>query len=102
YDDWEFETRAELRKKGVLAIVLGDETRPLGSANTKSVKAFIAKCDVATATIIGRLDPSQFAHVREYEEDPAGMWAHLKKIHQNADGLGGVIVAWRQFFALRK
>ncbi|KAJ6454423.1 hypothetical protein C8R45DRAFT_770891, partial [Mycena sanguinolenta] len=59
-----------------------DETRPLGSANAKPVKAFISKRDVATATIIGRLDPTQFAHVRDYEEDPAGMWAQLKKIHQ--------------------
>ncbi|KAJ6454738.1 hypothetical protein C8R47DRAFT_1203922 [Mycena vitilis] len=101
YDDWEFETRAEGRRKGVLGLMLGTETRPLGSDNSKAVKAWIAKRDVATATIIGRLDPSQFAHVREFEEDPAGMWERLRETHQSA-GLGGVVVAWRRFYALRK
>jgi hypothetical protein len=101
YDDWEFETRAELRRRGVLGLVLGDETRPLGSENNKAVKAWVTKRDVATATIIGRLDSTQFAHVREFEEDPAGMWERLKETHQSS-GLGGVVVAWRKFYALRK
>ncbi|KAF7340675.1 RxLR effector candidate protein [Mycena sanguinolenta] len=101
YDDWEFQCRADLRKKGVLEIVLGNETRPQGSPNSKPVKAWITKRDVATAAIIGRLDPSQFAHVREFEEDPAGMWARLKEMYQSSS-LGGVVVTWRQFYALRK
>ncbi|KAJ7620892.1 hypothetical protein DFH06DRAFT_929030, partial [Mycena polygramma] len=101
YDDWEFETKAELRRRGVLDITLGTETRPLGSANSKAVKAWITKRDVATATIIGRLDPSQFAHVRDFEEDPAGMWERLRETHQSS-GLGGVVVAWKRFYALRK
>ncbi|KAJ7660727.1 hypothetical protein DFH06DRAFT_1400077 [Mycena polygramma] len=172
YDDWEFETKAELRRRGVLDITLGTETRPLGSANSKAVKAWITKRDVATATIIGRLDISPkfsgvwwmgcwdggliwietvshsdkrssprnirfwavlwvlaptfrycrvvaflggvvtfwravvvlsgiFAHFRDFEEDPAGMWERLRETHQSS-GLGGVVVAWKRFYALRK
>ncbi|KAJ7709255.1 hypothetical protein B0H16DRAFT_1239189, partial [Mycena metata] len=101
FDDWEFETRGELRRRGVLAMALGEETRPLGSDNSKAVKAWIAKRDVATATIISRLDASQFAHIREFEEDPAGMWGRLKETHQCA-GLGGVVVMWKKFYGLTK
>jgi hypothetical protein len=101
FDDWEFETRAEIRKKGVLGIVLGEETRPLGSENSKAVKAWVARRDVATATIVGRLDPSQFAHIRDFEEDPAGMWARLRETHQSL-GLGGAVVLWRKLHALHK
>ncbi|KAJ7473887.1 hypothetical protein B0H11DRAFT_1691284, partial [Mycena galericulata] len=101
YDDWEFETCAEMRRKGVLGVALGDDVRPMGSNNTKTVKAWIAKWDVATATIISRLDPSQFAHVREFEEDPVGMWERLREIHQSS-GLGGVVAMWKKFYGLRK
>jgi hypothetical protein len=64
------------------------------------VKAWVSKRNVATATIIGRLDPSQFAHVREFEEDPAGMWQRLKETHEGI--MGGVVVVWKRFYALRK
>ncbi|KAJ7704524.1 hypothetical protein B0H17DRAFT_837006, partial [Mycena rosella] len=101
YDDWEFETRAECRRRGMLGVVLGQDLRPLGSDNSKAVKAWIAKRDVATATIIGRLDPSQFAHIRDFEEDPAGMWERLKETHQSS-GLGGVVAMWKKFYSLRK
>jgi hypothetical protein len=59
------------------------------------------KRDVATATIISRLDPSQFAHVRDFEEDPVGMWERLKETHQSS-GLGGVVAMWRKFYSIRK
>ncbi|KAJ7613112.1 hypothetical protein FB45DRAFT_685423, partial [Roridomyces roridus] len=101
YDDWEFEVRADLRRKGVLEVTLGTETCPVSGPNSKAVKAWVAKRDVATATIIGRLDPSQFAHIRDFEEDPAGMWERLRETHQSS-GLGGVVVAWRKFYSLRK
>jgi hypothetical protein len=101
YDDWEFEVRADMRRKGVLAVALGQDLRPLGSDNSKAVKAWIAKRDVATATIISRLDPSQFAHIRDFEEDPVGMWERLRETHQSS-GLGGVVAMWRKFYALRK
>jgi hypothetical protein len=56
YDDWEFGTRAEMRRRGALEIALGNETRPFSSDNSKAVKAWIANHDVATAMIVGRLD----------------------------------------------
>jgi hypothetical protein len=84
----------------VLQLVLGEETKPLGSNGSKAVKAWITKRDVATATIIGRLDHSQFAHVREFEEDPAGMWARLRETHQGS--MGGVVELWKKLHALRK
>ncbi|KAJ7698654.1 hypothetical protein B0H17DRAFT_898030, partial [Mycena rosella] len=101
YDDWEFEMCAEMRRKGVLGVAPGEDVRPMGSDNTKAVKAWIAKRDVATATIILRLDPTQFAHIRDFEEDPVGMWERLKGTHQSS-GLGGVVVMWRKFYALCK
>jgi hypothetical protein len=100
YDDWEFETRAELRRRAVLPIVLGNEPRPLGSSGSKAVKAWVVRRDVATATIIGRLDPSQFVHIREFEEDPAGMWASLKETHLGS--MGGVVAVWKKLHGLRK
>ncbi|KAJ7116280.1 hypothetical protein C8R43DRAFT_829895, partial [Mycena crocata] len=84
FDDWEFELRAEMRRKAVYGVASGEELRPLGSDNSKAVKAWVAKRDVATATIISRLDPSQFAHVREFEEDPVGMWSRLRETHQSS------------------
>ncbi|KAJ7891108.1 hypothetical protein B0H13DRAFT_1581584, partial [Mycena leptocephala] len=101
YDDWEFEAHADMRRKGVLAVALGQDVRPLGSDNSKAVKAWITKCDVATATITSRLDPSQFAHIRDFEENPVGMWERLRETHQSS-GLGGVVAMWRKFYALCK
>ncbi|KAJ6553729.1 hypothetical protein DFH09DRAFT_1166641 [Mycena vulgaris] len=101
YDDWEFEARVELCLRGVLAVVFGDETRPMGSESTKAVKAWVTKRDIATATIISRLDLSQFAPIRNFEEDPVGMWERLRETHQSS-GLGGVVAMWRKFYALRK
>jgi hypothetical protein len=101
YDAWEFETRAELRRKGVLSLVLGTEDRPSGSPNTKAVKAWTTRMDLAAGEIIRRLGPSQFAHVRGYEEDPAAMWGRLKDFHMST-GLGSIIVLWRKFTRIQK
>jgi hypothetical protein len=101
FDDWEFGMRVEFWKKAVLALVLGSETQLLSSDNLKAAKGWIAKCDVATATIIGRLDPSQFAHVREFEEDPVRMWERLRETHL-CSGLGGAVVLWCKFHTLCK
>jgi hypothetical protein len=96
YDEWEFEARAKLRRKGVLPIVLGDEPRPLGSSGSKAMKAWVSKCDVVMVTIIGRLDPSQLAHVREFEEDPADMWQRLKETHEGIMGTSWLSAALRR------
>ncbi|KAJ7606530.1 hypothetical protein FB45DRAFT_765224, partial [Roridomyces roridus] len=101
FDDWAFDARVELRNKGVLSIVLGTDPRPIGSDNSKVVKGWVTRRDLATAVILSRLHSSQIPHVREFEEDPAGMWARLNEIHQ-ATGLGTVTSAWRAFYALRK
>ncbi|KAF8181521.1 hypothetical protein BJ912DRAFT_979740 [Pholiota molesta] len=93
YDAWEFETRAELRRKGVLSLALGTEDRPSGSPNTKAVKAWTTRIDLAAGEIIRRLGPSQFAHVRGYEEDPAAiiidtpMRTHIANLRNLADKL---------------
>ncbi|KAJ7094104.1 hypothetical protein C8R44DRAFT_814522 [Mycena epipterygia] len=74
----------------VLGVGLWEDACPMASANAKPVKAWDAKHDVAMVTIIGRLNPSQFAHIRDFEEDPVGMWERLKETHQSL-GLGGVV-----------
>jgi hypothetical protein len=53
------------------------------------------------ATIIVKLDPSQFAHIGDFKEDPAGMWARLKETHQGL-GLGGAVVLWCTIHVLCK
>jgi hypothetical protein len=45
--------------------------------------------------------PSQFAHIGDFEEDPAGMWARLKETHQSL-GLGGAVVLWHTIHVLCK
>ena len=101
YDAWEFEMKAELKKKGVWAIVSGEEVAPLGSAHHKTVKAWLAKRDVAAGEIITRLDTGQFAHVRGFEDDPAEMWNWLYRFHM-ASGLGSLIALWGKFSRIRK
>ncbi|KAJ7748820.1 hypothetical protein DFH07DRAFT_775635 [Mycena maculata] len=68
-------------KKGVLGLALGKDVHLMGSDNTKTVKAWI------------------FAHVRNFEEDPVGMWERLREIHHSS-GLGGVAAMWKKFYGL--
>lgn len=101
YDSWEFEIRAELKKKGVLALVEGGDSRPLGSENSKAVKGWMTKKDLAAAEIIRRLEIGQFPHVRGYEDEPTEMWTRLRAFHL-ASGLGSLIAMWGKFTKLTK
>jgi hypothetical protein len=101
YDTWAFETRAELKRKGVIAIVDGIEGRPPGSDNHKVVKAWAGRRDLGSAEIIRRLEPGQFPHVVGYEDELDEMWTRLREFHM-ASGLGSIVAIWRKFQRMAK
>ena len=59
YHEWAFFMEAVLIQKDLLGIVDGSITQPLGSPNSKPVKAFLQKQKLAHAEIILRISPSQ-------------------------------------------
>ena len=59
YHEWAFFMEAVLIWKGLLGTVEGTITQPLGSPNSKAVKAFVDKQKLTRAEIILRVSPSQ-------------------------------------------
>ena len=71
--------RSMLIKKGLWKVVEGSETRPLGSPNSKAVKAFECHQAEAHAKIVLRLEPSQLPHA--HSADPYVLWEELQCMH---------------------
>ena len=80
YHEWAFFMEAVLIQKNLLGIVDGTVTYPLGSPNSKPVKAFVQKQKLAHAEIILCISPSQLPHVRD--PDPKVIWDALCALHQ--------------------
>ena len=72
--------RSTLIKKGLWKVVEGSETCPLGSPNSKAVKAFECRQAKAHAEIILRLEPSQLPHA--HSADPYVLWEELQRMHR--------------------
>jgi hypothetical protein len=81
YYEWAFFMEAVLIRKDLLGIVDGSVIQPLGSPNSKPVKAFLQKQKLARAEIILRISPSQLPHVRD--SDPLVIWNNLRTLHQS-------------------
>lgn len=99
YVEWAMLMEALLVRKSLWEVVSGAETRPVGSVNSKTVKAWQRKNDEARAEIVLNVESSQLPHVRE--TDAAAVWETLKRIHQ-ARGFGTRLSRRRDFFAMRK
>ena len=80
YAEWLLYMRSTLIKKGLWKVVEGSETRPLGSPNSKAVKAFECHQAEAHAEIVLHLEPSQLLHA--HSTDPHILWEELQCMHR--------------------
>ena len=62
YAEWSLYMQSTLIKKGLWRVVEGSESHPLGSPNSKAVKAFDCCQAEAHAEIVLHLEPSQLPH----------------------------------------
>ena len=77
YAEWSLYMRSTLIKKGLWRVVEGSESHPLGSPNSKAVKAFDRRQAEAHAEIVLRLEPSQLPHA--HSTDPYVLWEELQR-----------------------
>ena len=70
---------ALLVRKGLWEVVSSIETKPMGSPNTKVVKAWIKKSSEVCAKIILRIDSSKLPHA--HAPDAADVWMSLQRMH---------------------
>lgn len=99
YHEWAFFMEAILIRKDLLGVVDGSVIQPLGSPNSKPVKAFIQKKKLARAEIILRISPSQLPHVRD--SDPQVIWDNLRNLHQSR-GFASRLSLRRRFIGMKK
>ena len=99
YHEWAFFMEAVLVRKDLLGIVDGSVTQPVGSPNSKAVKAFLHKQKLARAEIILRISPSQLPHVRD--PDPKVIWENLHALHQSR-GFASRLSLRRCFITMKK
>jgi gag-polypeptide of LTR copia-type/Zinc knuckle len=80
-------------------IVSGAETRPSSSENTKAVRAFIKKQQLACAKIILSIEMSQLPHTRY--DDPTEIWESLEQVH-HAHGFATRLALHRRSLYMHK
>jgi len=90
---------ALLIEKDLWDVVDGTEARPLGSAKTKAVRAFVKKQQVARAKIILHIEASQLPHARY--DDPKEIWENLEQVHR-ARGFATRLALRRRFLYMQK
>ena len=99
YHKWAFFMEAILIRKDLLDIVDGTVTHPLGSPNSKPVKAFLQKQKLARAEIILRVSPSQLPNV--HDPDLMVIWDTLRALHQFR-GFASCLSLRRRFITMKK
>ena len=100
YYGWSYRMELRLRKLGVWSIVNGEESRPPGSNNHKTVKGWVTRSELALNEIVSAVGDSQLVHTR-VSMDPSIVWERLESVHMS-QGLGSVISMWQRFFQLKK
>jgi len=98
YAEWVMLIEALLTRKGLLEIVTGEITKPMGSPNAAAVKSYVRKAAEARAEIVLHVEPSQLPHVRD--ADVTVVWENLKSVHQ-ARGFGTRMSRRRTLFGMR-
>ena len=91
--------RAYLVKQEVWGIVSGYETKPLGSENSKAVKTWTRKRDVAAAEILLHVSEKYISHCND--QDPASTWERLRSLF-HAQGQSSVAMLRRDFHSMMK
>ena len=99
YADWHYMMEALLIEKDLWDVVNGNEVRPTGSVNSKAVRAFVKKQQVARAKIILHIELSQLPHA--HYEDPTEIWKSLQQVHR-AHGFATRLTLCCQFLYMQK
>jgi gag-polypeptide of LTR copia-type/Zinc knuckle len=99
YVDWRYMMEALLVEKDLWDVVDGTEGRPAGSDNSKAVRAYVKKQQVARAKIILHIEPSQLPHARF--SDPTEIWENLEQVHR-ARGFATRLALRREFLYMKK
>ncbi|EJD36559.1 hypothetical protein AURDEDRAFT_174338, partial [Auricularia subglabra TFB-10046 SS5] len=99
YQTWSLYVVALLKKRNLWDIVSRETTCPLGSPNSKAVKAFVRRQEEACAEITLSVDPSQLSHCRT--DDPVEMWVGLAEVHR-AHGFASRLQKRREFIFMVK
>jgi len=96
YAEWSLYMRSTLIKKGLWKVVEGSETRPLGSPNSKAVKAF-EHCQAEAHVLCLKLSQLPHAH----STDPHVLWEELQRMHR-AQGFATCMTFCRRFNMMTK
>ena len=89
YYAWSYHIEMRLRKLGVWSIVNGEELRPAGSTNHKTVKGSVTRMELALNEVVSAVGDSQLVHTR-VSMDPNVIWERLESVHV-LQGLGSII-----------
>jgi hypothetical protein len=95
---WAFAFTAYARTRRTAGLLDGSEGMPLSGPNSKAVKAWQAKANMASADIIAAIEPAQYMHVRGIEHDPLLMWTTLELFHSNGQARTDSLSTWNEFF----
>ena len=96
YPEWSIQMRAILVKKSLWDVTSGDGDKPMGSPNSKTVRAWQRRNDEAIAEIQLNVEPDQLSHVTGTEASE--IWTLLREVH-SATGLGSRIVLRTEFYS---
>ncbi|KAI3612418.1 hypothetical protein WG66_010062 [Moniliophthora roreri] len=80
YRAWEYRTRVAARAANLLETLMGEDEKPNGGPSSKTVKAWKNRRDAAMEMLVKHLEDEVLTHAKGFDEDPAGLWAHLTAI----------------------
>ena len=98
YPEWSIQMKAILVRKNLWEVTSGDDEKPAGSPNAKTVRAWQRRNDEAIAEIQLNVEPDQLSHVTGNEAHE--IWTLLQEVH-SATGLGSRIILRTEFYSQR-
>uniref|UniRef100_A0A0W0GD95 Uncharacterized protein n=1 Tax=Moniliophthora roreri TaxID=221103 RepID=A0A0W0GD95_MONRR len=98
YRAWEYRTRVVVKAANLLETLMGEDEKPNGGPSSKTVKAWKNRRDAATEMLVKHLEDEVLTHAKGFDEDLAGLWAHLTVIF---GGLGVAVRMWREFLNVK-
>ncbi|THG93073.1 hypothetical protein EW026_g8058 [Hermanssonia centrifuga] len=96
---WSILIEALLVKKNLFDVVSGEEGRPLGSDNTKAVKAWKRRLQKAKLELLLNIELNQLSHTT-HTADAHNIWESLQQVHE-ACGFGTQMARQREFFTMK-
>ncbi|KAF9258978.1 hypothetical protein L218DRAFT_963963 [Marasmius fiardii PR-910] len=90
YLNWVVRTTVAARSKGLLGVLTGDDTEPVTGYNSKLWKTWFHRRNAATEMLFKQMDDSVLSHACDFQEDPAGLWAHFAAVYGDSSVGGGV------------